>query len=99
MKTKKMPNKFKDWIDARKKFHLSHPHIQMARELGLNPKKFGSLANHHQELWKAPLPDFIQEIYFKRFGLLSPKEVKSIEEIFRAKSKPKQKIINSAQIN
>jgi len=42
-------------------------HIQMAKELGMNPKKFGKLANHKQEPWKAPLPDFIEEIYFKTF--------------------------------
>ena len=40
----------------------------MARELGLNPRKLGSLANHKQEPWKAPLPLFIEDIYFMRFG-------------------------------
>jgi len=39
----------------------------MARELGMNPNKFGSLANHKQEKWKSPLPEFIEELYFKRF--------------------------------
>ena len=34
------------WIDARKRYRLSHVHVQMARELGLNPKKFGKLDNH-----------------------------------------------------
>jgi len=41
-----IPNKLKPWIEARKKYHLTHAQIQMARELGMNPKKFGSLANH-----------------------------------------------------
>jgi hypothetical protein len=39
--------------------------IQMARELGLNPKKFGSLANTNQEPLKLPLPAFITELHFK----------------------------------
>ena len=34
------------WAEAQKRFHLSDLHIQMARELVLNPKKFGGLANH-----------------------------------------------------
>ena len=68
------------WIDARKKYHLSHAHIQMARELGMNPAKFGKLANHRQEPWKAPLPEFIEELYFKRFGKRQPVTVKSIEQ-------------------
>jgi len=42
------------WLEAQKKFKLSDKHIQMARELGLNPAKFGKLNNHKQERWKAP---------------------------------------------
>jgi len=37
----------------------------MARELGMNPRKFGKLANHDQEPWKAPLPRLIED---QRFG-------------------------------
>jgi hypothetical protein len=33
-KKKKMPEKYQRWIDARKRYNLSHAHIQMARELG-----------------------------------------------------------------
>jgi hypothetical protein len=62
-----LSNKFQAWIEAKKKYRLSDVQIQMARELGMNPKKFGSLANHKQEPWKAPLPVFIEELYFKRF--------------------------------
>lgn len=61
------------WIDARRRYHLSDAHIQMARELGMNPKKFGSLANSRQEPWKLSLPEFIQECYQKRFGKEKPK--------------------------
>ncbi|MCK4422551.1 MAG: hypothetical protein KAV18_00600, partial [Candidatus Omnitrophica bacterium] len=72
---------------ARKRFHLSHAHIQMARELGLNPKKFGSLANHKQEPWKLPWPGFIEKIYFKRFKKEKPSKVQTIEQIVKAKAK------------
>ena len=66
-----MNDKNKKWIEAKKKFRLSDMHIQMARELGMNPKKFGSLANHKQERWKAPLPEFIEDLYYKRFKKLT----------------------------
>lgn len=56
------------WIDAKRKYHLSETTIQMANELGLNPKKIGSIANHKQEVWKEPLADFIKTLYEKRFG-------------------------------
>ena len=69
------------WFEARKKYQLSHAQIQMARELGLNPKKFGGLANHRQEPWKLPLPNFIEEIYLKRFGVERPAEVISLEDL------------------
>jgi len=75
-----VPQKEQAWIDARKKYHLSHAHIQMARELGMNPTKFGKLANHRQEPWKAPLPEFIEELYFQRFGKRQPDTVRSIEQ-------------------
>jgi len=79
----------REWIEARKRFRLSHAQIQMARELGMNPRKLGSLANHKQEPWKAPLPVFIEQIYRKRFGKAAPDRVVSIED--RAKEIAKKK--------
>jgi len=57
-----------NWLNAKKKYRLSNEVIEMAKQLGLNPKKFGGLANHKQERWKQPLPDFIRALYEKRFG-------------------------------
>ena len=68
-----------NWIEARNKYHLSDTHIQMARELGMNPKKFGGLANHKQEKWKSPLPDFIEDLYYKRFKKAKPDIVKILQ--------------------
>jgi hypothetical protein len=59
----------------------------MARELGMNPKKFGSLANHNQEPWKEPLPDFIESLYFKHFGKEKPENIRSIEQVVKDKKK------------
>jgi len=47
-KKRSVPNKLKPWIEARKRFGLSHAHVQMTRGLGMNPKKLASLANHRQ---------------------------------------------------
>ena len=52
----------------------------MAREIGLNPKRLGKIANHKQEPWKMPLPQFIEHLYRKRFGRDHPAVVMSIEE-------------------
>jgi len=88
-KMKNLSSKYQPWIDARKCFHLSHAHIQMARELGLNPKKLGGLANHRQEPWNAPLPEFIAELYRKRFGKDRPDEVRPLEQIIADRKRKK----------
>jgi hypothetical protein len=75
---------------VQKRYHLSHAHIQMARELGLNPKKFGGLANTKQEPWKLPLPEFIEELYFKHFKRSRPDSVRSIEQMVRDYRRKKQ---------
>src|SRR5262244_1438519 len=80
-----VPANLQLWIEARRKFRLSHAHVQMAFELGLNPKKLGKLDNHHQQPWKLPLPDFIVKLYRKRCGKERPDTVRSIEEMAAAK--------------
>ena len=87
--TKKPNQKLQAWIDARKRHRLSHAQVQMARELGMNPAKLGKLDNHKQEPWKLPLPQFIEEIYFKRFGKTAPDVVTSIEERARIEQQKK----------
>lgn len=78
------------WLVAQKKHRLSDKHVQMARELGLNPDKLGKIDNHQQETWKAPLPQFIEEIYFKRFKREAPETVKPLKEIIAEQEKKKK---------
>jgi hypothetical protein len=77
----RIPERLQSWIDARKRHKLSHAHVQMARELGMNPKKLGKLDNASQEPWKVSLPAFIEELYVKRLGRERPEVVRSIEEL------------------
>ena len=42
-----------DWITARKRHGLSHAHVQMARELGMNPNKLGKLDNQPEQAGEA----------------------------------------------
>ena len=69
------------WLVAQKRYRLSDKQVQMARELGLNPDKLGKIDNHKQEAWKAPLPLFIEEIYFKRFKREEPETVKPLKQV------------------
>lgn len=90
MAKKKTDAKLDAWIAARKRHRLSHAHVQMARELGLNPAKLGKIDNHRQEPWKAPLPEFIESLYEKRFGRLRPEKVLSIKDIARERARKEQ---------
>ena len=85
-----LPEHFKPWIEARNRFHLSHAQVQMARELGMNPKKLGKLNNHHQEPWKLPLDQFIEHLYRKRFNREQPAVVMSIEDMVKKDSQRKE---------
>jgi SOS-response transcriptional repressor LexA len=80
MSLKQKPADLQAWIDARKRHRLSHAQVQMARELGMNPTKLGKIDNHRQEPWKAPLPEFIQDLYRKRFGREAPLSVRTLED-------------------
>jgi hypothetical protein len=86
MAKRKLTHSLQDWVEARKRFHLSHAHVQMARELGMNPKKLGKLDNHRQEPWKAPLPKFIEHLYLRRFGRERPEVVMSVEDRARGET-------------
>ena len=88
-KKPRLNQKMQDWITARKRHRLSHAHVQMARELGMNPKKMGKLDNHDQEPWKAPLKVFIEDLYWEHFGKERPDEVMTIEEIAQRKLEKK----------
>ena len=56
----------------------------------MNPKRMGSIDNHKQEPWKAPLPQFIEDLYLKRFGRERPEVVVTIEQRARELEKKKR---------
>src|SRR6202035_2564450 len=99
MGKQKLPQNFQDWVEARKRFRLSDAHVQMARELGLNPRKLGKLDNHGQEPWKQPLPQFIEHLYGKRFGRDRPEVVTPIEKQARqlAQAKAARKALRAVR--
>ena len=71
------------WMAAQKRHRLSDKHVQMARELGLNPDKLGQIDNHRHEPWKVPLPQFIEDIYIKRFKRDQPETVRPLKQILK----------------
>jgi hypothetical protein len=91
----RVPADLQPWIEARTRHRLSHAQVQMARELGMNPRKLGKIDNHRQEPWKAPLPQFIEHLYRERFGRDTPLDVRPLEE--RARQAAAKKAARKAE--
>jgi len=64
----------------------------------MNPKKLGGMANHKQEPWKMPLPQFIEHRYQRQFGKKMPEDVRSIEKKVAEKRARKEMKKNSNQV-
>jgi hypothetical protein len=56
------------WTNAKKICRLTGRQVEMARALGMNPRKLPGLRPSPQERWKLPVGAFIEERYRKRFG-------------------------------
>jgi hypothetical protein len=56
------------WTNARKICRLTARQLEMARALGMNPRKLPRLRPRPQQRWKLPVGEFIEEFYRKRFG-------------------------------
>lgn len=85
-----------DWMVAQKRHHLTDVQVQMARELGFKTTSLPKIDNHKQESWKTPLPQYIEDLYEKRFKREKPEVVKSLkqqlkEDDIKRKAKKKAK--------
>ena len=56
------------WRNAKKICQLNARQVEMARALGMNPKKLPGLRPGPQQRWKLPVGEFIEACYWKRFG-------------------------------
>ena len=56
------------WTTAKKICQLTARQVEMARALGMNPRKLPGLRPSPQQRWKLPVGEFIEERYRKRFG-------------------------------
>lgn len=54
------------WAEAKKKCRLNEEDIQIAKELGINPKSLIKNIPNKSEPWKAPVKDWLHELYEKR---------------------------------
>ena len=54
------------WDEAKKKCRLGNEEIRMAKEMGLNPRSLIKNIPSKNEMWKAPVKDWIHDMYEKQ---------------------------------
>ena len=55
-----------EWEEAKKRCRLNAEEIRMAKELGLNPKSLIKNIPAKSEQWKAPVKQWIRDMYEER---------------------------------
>ena len=68
MTTKRRAHDEEAWTNAKKICRLNARQGEMARALGMNPRKLPGLRPSPQQRWKLKVGEFIEERYRKRFG-------------------------------
>jgi len=68
MARKRRPYHEESWRKAKKICQLNARQVEMARALGMNPKKLPGLRPGPRQHWKLPVGKFIEACYWKRFG-------------------------------
>lgn len=56
-------NRDAEWIDAKVKCRLNNETLQMAKEMGLNPRSLIKNIPNKSEQWKAPVHIWIRDMY------------------------------------
>lgn len=68
MTKKKRSHNDEAWANAKRLCRLTRRQVDMARALGMNPRKLPGLRPGPQQRWKRPVGEFIEECYRKHFG-------------------------------
>lgn len=61
-----MAYKLELWEEAKRKCCIGEEEIRMAKEMGLNPLSLIKNIPDKKEMWKAPVKDWIRDMYEKR---------------------------------
>jgi len=65
---KKSGKSVSEWLEAKRRCGLSNEDVRMAKELGFKPRSLIKNIPAKSQPWKAPVREWIRELYAKRFG-------------------------------
>ena len=54
------------WVEAKSRCRLSNEAVNMAKEMGLNPKSLIKNIPSSAQQWKAPVEEWVRDMYDKR---------------------------------
>ena len=57
-----------EWQEAKRRCRLSDEEVRMAKELGMKPRSLIKNIPAKSQPWKAPVSEWIRDVYAKRFG-------------------------------
>jgi len=60
------------WAEAKRLCRLSDEEVRMARELGFNPKSLMKNIPSPSQQWKAPVSEWVRDLYEKKIGSRKP---------------------------
>jgi hypothetical protein len=65
---KKRAKQGNEWLEAKRLCGLSDEDVRMAKELGFKPRSLIKNIPSRSQRWKAPVREWIRDLYAKRFG-------------------------------
>jgi len=77
--TKRLVRHLEEWDEAKRRCGLSDAHVQMARELGIGPRRLGSDSDSSA----VPLSQRIEESYVERFHKAVPDPAVALRQLLR----------------
>ena len=78
---KETAGQLQSWVKVKRQCALTDAHVQMARELGMNPRRLIESQSKTQGLTQTPLGQCIEGLYFKRFKRPLPDAVAPLRQL------------------
>ena len=81
MDMKEITDQLQLWVKVKRQYALTDAQVQMARELGVNPKRLSESESAVQGATQAPLGRHIEDLYLKRFKKHLPDAVMPLRQL------------------
>lgn len=91
------PAHSKVWAEAQRRHGCQRPTCGWPTDSVLHPKELGRMTIIGQERWKAPLPQFIEDLYARRFDRLGRPQIVT-PELPITSAEPDRRLIEKADV-